>query len=63
MEGPMLKLGDASIAAAFTARSASVTSCVSVILQALPSYHPCAASRTVQLRLPCPCLPCLPLTL
>ena len=40
MEGPMLKLGDASIAAAFTARSASVTSCVSVILQALPSYHP-----------------------
>ena len=29
----MLKLGDASIAAAFTARSASVTSCVDVILQ------------------------------
>ena len=40
MDGPMLKLGDASIAAAFTARSASVTSCVSVILQALPSYTP-----------------------
>ena len=40
MEGPMLKLGDASIAAAFTARSASVTSCVSVILQARPSHLP-----------------------
>ena len=36
----MLKLGDASIAAAFTARSASVTSCVSVILQARPSHLP-----------------------
>jgi len=33
LEAPMLKLGDASIAAAFTARSASVTSCVDVILQ------------------------------
>ena len=30
---PTVKLGDASIAAAFTARSASVTSCVDIITQ------------------------------
>jgi hypothetical protein len=53
MDGPMLKLGDASIAAAFTARSASVTSCVSVILQALPSCHPYATSRPRKLHVPC----------
>ena len=32
-ELPRMKLGDASIAAAFTAKSASVASCVDVILQ------------------------------
>ena len=32
-EAPTLKLGDASLAAAFTAKSASVASCVDIILQ------------------------------
>ena len=32
-EAPTLKLGDASLAAAFTAKSASVASCADIILQ------------------------------
>ena len=37
---PSVKLGDASIAAAFTARSASPSSCIDVITQATSPFDP-----------------------